>query len=44
MDKGNTLYRVVVGSWYKTNVGSIFLDILSFMVVKSTTTTSKEAL
>jgi len=39
MDKGNTLYGAVVGSWYKTDVGSIFLDILLFMVVKPTTTT-----
>jgi hypothetical protein len=42
MDKGNTLYGAVVGSWYKTDVGSIFLDILLFIiVVKPTTTTSK---
>ena len=40
MDKRNTLYGAVVGSWYKTDVGSIFLDILVlFIVVKPTTTT-----
>ena len=42
MDKRNTLYGAVVGSWYKTDVGSIFLDILLFiMIVKPTTTTNK---
>ena len=40
MDKRNVFYGAVVGSWYKTDVGSIFLDILVlFIVVKPTTTT-----
>jgi hypothetical protein len=29
----------VVGSWYKTDVGSIFLDVLLFIIVKPITTT-----
>jgi len=41
MDKRNVFYGAVVGSWYETDVGSIFLDILLFMVVKPTTTTNK---
>jgi len=42
MDKRSTPSGAVVGSRYKTEVGSIFLDILLFiMIVKPTTTTSK---
>ena len=42
MDKRSTPSGAVVGSRYKTEVGSIFLDILLFIiVVKPTTTTSK---
>ena len=40
MDKRSTPSGAVVGSWYETEVGSIFLDILVFfIVVKPTTTT-----
>jgi len=40
MDKRMKSCGAVVGSWYKTEVGSIFLDILVFfIVVKPTTTT-----
>ena len=33
---------VVVGSWYSTDVGSIFLYVLLFIVVKPTTTTTEK--
>ena len=40
MDKRSTPSGAVVGSWYKTDVGSIFLDVLFLrMIVKPTTTT-----
>ena len=40
MDKRSTPSGAVVGSRYKTDVGSIFLDVLVlFMVVKPITTT-----
>ena len=40
MDKRSTPSGAVVGSRYKTEVGSIFLDILfCIMIVKPTTTT-----
>ena len=39
MDKGSRSFRAVVGSWYNTGVGSIFLYVLLFIVVKPTTTT-----
>jgi len=40
MDKRMKFYGAVVGSWYKTEVGSIFLDILVlFIIVKPITTT-----
>ena len=39
MDKRSSPFGAVVGSWYKTDVGSIFLDILLFIIVKPITTT-----
>ena len=40
MDKRMKSCGAVVGSWYSTDVGSIFLDVLFLrMIVKPTTTT-----
>ena len=39
MDKRSKPFGAVVGSWYNTDVGSIFLSVLLFIVVKPTTTT-----
>ena len=39
MDKRSRSFGAVVGSWYSTDVGSIFLSVLLFIVVKPTTTT-----
>ena len=39
MDKRSKPFGAVVGSWYNTDVGSIFLYVLLFIVVKPTTTT-----
>ena len=42
MDKRSRSCGAVVGSWYNTDVGSIFLYVLLFIVVKPTTTTTEK--
>ena len=42
MDKRSRSFGAVVGSWYNTDVGSIFLYVLLFIVFKPTTTTTEK--